>query len=150
MNEEKVTNRLHRDNSTKSMYDELKNRLGPLYKKNHRDIFLLSLAVGYKNNMYISLDKSNNEAFIRDESYGRILPVLIKALAITKSKEGINVLTKDPTEINSYAEKYANGGITYLYEEYKKNNDFINKLAMDIIKHEKELKIIEKINNLNK
>ena len=143
--------RLSRDRNTADIYDHILEGNGPLSKKNKKllkDIFMVALAYGVLKKIKIPIQ--NKERFIRRDSFGEYLPSLINALAITNSEEGGEVLSKSPNEIYDGAEKYANGGIEVLKSLYFGNEEaFIEELRLEIIKLNKDDRILKKINDLN-
>ena len=144
-----VANRLHREKGTNVDYDNLLSRPGPLKNKRYaRDIFSLSLALGYRKGMRTALDKKDD--FLNEENFGDILPSLIKALAITKSDQGIEVLSEDSQVIYAVAEEYANVGLEILGSMYINHEDeFIEELRLDIQDLNENNRIINKLNELN-
>lgn len=150
-NEQSVSNRLSREKGTNITYNNMLERSGPLNKKNKhfsRDIFTLALAFGYMENIRLSLDSKDN--FINSENFGDNLPSLINALAISKSKEGIQILAEDTSKIYEVAEEYANGGLALLDSEYVgKEDQFIEKLRLIILKYNKNDRILKEIDEMN-
>lgn len=148
--DESVANRLSRDKDTRSTYNELLERSGPLNKGNKRysrDIFILALAYGYINNIRIPLEKS--EQFVNYENMGDNLPVFLKALGITNSDEGVEILSAIPSEIYEVSEQYANGGLDLLNSEYVGHEDeFIENLRLKIIELNDNDKILDKVKEL--
>ena len=146
-----VENRLSRDPATESTYQNLSEIPGPLNKDNKiysRDIFALALAYGYQNNIKLPLEK--RKQFIRSENFGKNLPALLKALAVSKSEKGIEILAENTPEIYNFAEQYANGGLDLLDSDYSGNTDeFIEKLRLRILKLNKDDKILKKLEELD-
>lgn len=146
----KVSNRLSREEGTGDTYNKLLGRLGPLNKDNKRysrDIFTLAMAFGYINDIRMPIGSKDN--FVNKSNMGDILPALITSLAITKSDEGIEVLGKDSSDIYSVAEQYANGGLEILNSEYVGNEaEFIEKLRIQILKLNKDDRILKKLEEL--
>ncbi|MBQ3422305.1 MAG: hypothetical protein IJH34_11710, partial [Romboutsia sp.] len=113
-----------------------------------RDVFTLALAYGYMNNIKLPLDIKDN--FINAENFGKNLPSLINALAISKSDEGIQILAEDSSKIFEIAEEYANGGLPLLNSEYMgKEDQFIEKLRLSILKYNKDGRILNKIEEMD-
>lgn len=150
-NEQSVSSRLSREKGTNITYNNMLERSGPLNKKNKhfsRDIFALALAFGYMEDIRLSLDTKDN--FLNSENFGDNLPSLINALAISKSEEGIQILAEDTSKIFEVAEEYANGGLPLLDSEYVgKEDQFIEKLRLLILKHNKDDRILKKIEEMN-
>lgn len=150
-NEQSVSSRLSREKGTNITYNNMLERSGPLNKKNKhfsRDIFTLALAFGYMEDIRLSLDSKDN--FLNSENFGDNLPSLINALAISKSEEGIQILAEDTSKIFEVAEEYANGGLPLLDSEYVgKEDQFIEKLRLLILKHNKDDRILKKIEEMN-
>lgn len=148
--EKKVSNRLSREEGTGDTYNKLLGRLGPLNKENRRysrDIFALSMAFGYLNDIKMPISSKDN--FLNKTNMGKNLPALITSLAITKSDDGIEVLAKDSSEIYDVAEQYANGGLEILNSEYVGNEtEFIEKLRIHILKLNKNDRILKKLEEL--
>lgn len=148
---QKVSNRLSREQGTNSTYANLLSRPGPLSsdnKKYSRDIFSLALAFGYEKGMRVPIETKDN--FINKTNFGEILPSLINALAITKSEKGIEILAEDPSEIYRIAEEYANGGLEFLNSEYLDNTDgFIELLRLKLLDFNENNKIIDKLDELD-
>ena len=150
--EQTVTNRLSRAKGTNKIYNGMLERSGPLNKKNNKkgskDIFMLALAYGYMKNARLPLDSKDN--FLNEYNFGKNLPSLINALAISKSEKKIHVLAEDSSEIFQAAEEYANGGLPFLKSEYVgKENDFIEKLRISILKYNKDDRILKKIEEMD-
>ena len=149
---DKETNRLHRENGANVVYNNLLERDGPLNRKNKnyaKDIFTLSVAYGYKNKTKIPLGK-NSDDFLNAVNWGDNLHVIVKALAISKSPKGIQVLAEDNSEINSFVEEYANGGLELLNADYVGNEDeFIEKLRLFILEANKKDKILKKLESMD-
>ena len=96
----------------------------------------------------LSLDTKDN--FLNSENFGDNLPSLINALAISKSEEGIQILAEDTSKIFEVAEEYANGGLPLLDSEYVgKEDQFIEKLRLLILKHNKDDRILKKIEEMD-
>lgn len=149
--EQSVANRLSREKGTNETYNQLLEHSGPLNKKNkkyNRDIFTLALAYGYINNLKIPIETKDN--FLNSENFGKDLPSLIDALAISKSSEGIHILAEDSSEIYNFAEEYANAGLELLNSEYMgKEEEFIEKLRLKILKLNKNDKILNELKELD-
>ena len=164
-----VANRLNREKGTNTTYKNLLERSGPLNKKNKyyardiftlalalnkknkyyaRDIFTLALAYGYMKNIKLPIETKDN--FLNAENFGKNLPSLINALAITKSEKGIHILAEDSSEIFDVAEQYANGGLDFLNSAYVgSEDDFIETLRIHILKLNKDDKIMKKIEEMD-
>ena len=146
-----VENRLNREKGTNTTYKNLLERSGPLNKKNKyyaRDIFTLALAYGYMKNIKLPIETKDN--FLNAENFGKNLPSLINALAITKSEKGIYILVEDSSEIFDVAEQYANGGLDFLNLVYVgSEDDFIETLRIHILKLNKDDKIMKKIEEMD-
>lgn len=143
-----VANRLNREKSTDIKYKNLINRTGPLNKKALKDIFTLALAYGYMKKAKVPIQSKG--AFINSENFGKNLTSSINALAITKSDKGIHILAEDTSEIFDVSEQYANGGLDFLEREYVGNeDDFIEKLRINILKNNKDDRIIKKIESMD-
>ena len=150
-NEQSVSSRLSREKGTNVTYNNMLERSGPLNKKNKyfsRDIFTLALAYGYMNNIQLSLETKDN--FLNSENFGENLPSLINALAISKSEEGIQILAEDSSKIFEIAEEFANGGLTLFNSEYVgKEDQFVEKLRLLILKYNKDDRILKKIEEMD-
>lgn len=148
--EKKVSNRLSREDGTGDTYNKILGRSGPLNKENKRysrDIFNLAMALGYMKNIKIPLTTKDN--FLNKTNMGKDLPALITSLAITKSEDGIEILSKDSSEIYDVAEQYANGGLEILNSMYVGHEtEFIETLRLHILKLNKDDKILKKLEEL--
>ena len=146
-----VSDRLSREKGTSKIYNKLLENNGPLNKANKihsKDIFALALAYGYSRGSRLPIE--SRQQFINKNNFGKDLPSLINALAITKSKEGIEILAEDTPKIYKFAEEYANGGLDILESEYIGGEDeFIEKLRLTLLKLNKEDKIINKLKELD-
>lgn len=144
----KISNRIGRDKSTKEHYEAIKQRVGILNKANNKDIFLLALAFGFDKKRRVKI--GSMERFINKENFGGILPSILDSIAISESKEGIEIISKEYDEIYHIAEEYANAGIDQLNDIYIGNQDeFIEILRSDIIEKSKEYDILNVINQLD-
>lgn len=145
------SDRLKIDKTTRSKYNEILERSGPLNKKNKKftkDIFILALAFGYENNINIPLE--NKDSLIRSENFGADLQSLVNALSVTESEEGVEILSKSPSDRYVFSEEYANAGLDLLYSEYMGHEDeFIEKLRLKIIELNENDKILKKLEELN-
>ena len=145
-----VSNRLSREKDTSKIYNKLLESNGPLKenKFHSKDIFALALAYGYSQGSRLPIE--SRQLFINKENFGKDLPALINALAITKSSDGIEILSEDTTEIYKFAEEYANGGLDILETEYMEGGDeFIEKLRLILLKLNEDDRIIKKLGELD-
>ena len=108
----------------------IKQADSPLKDKPKRKIFLLAMAIGFKNDMKISLD--TRKEFDRIEYLSDEEKALINSLAI--HEDGLEVLL-DKNRTYKIAEEYASGGIKKLSEIVfsKKGGSFIKKLESDLL-----------------
>jgi len=99
--------------SVKEMYDELENAG---FFKNHPQLFLTGLAIGIitgrKSGKQADTDIIKVDTYASSDPYG-VFPVYLLA-----ENEGIT-----QKELARLMESYADGGVEYLYEEYKDTSE---------------------------
>ena len=144
--------RLRRDNNSNAKYSELMERGGPLKRSSDfqsKDVFTLSLALGYLNDISYEID--NTDYFLKATNFGDVLPVLINAVAVENNDGDIDILSnEDPQEIFKPAEEYANAGFELLREKYiKQEDEFIEDLRIKILELNKDNYILNKLAKLD-
>lgn len=146
----KDNSRLSRNESSAIEYNEILERGGPLKRSNKiqlKDIFLLALAFGYKNDVSIPIE--NDEKFLKASNFEDVLPVLLNAIALEKNAGDINILSDDDSIIFKPSEEYANAGFQILKGKYIKNEEaFIEGLRVEILKMNKDDYILKKLDEL--
>lgn len=141
--------RLGRETGTNKIYNEISSSPGAIKSNSlkNRDIFLLALAIGYKNNIRTPINKIDR--FVTNEAFGKVLPFVVDSLAISK-KGDIEVISEESQKLYKIAEEYANGGLNLLKDDYVGNSDeFIEMLRSEIISANKNDKILNKLDELD-
>lgn len=138
MSRTKAPRELAIERKNHKFYDDLKagKILPELKNKEMAYLFIIAMAYGvYNNNRKPIKDpkRSITTSFIEKD-----FEWLIKAVAISKSKEGIDIIS-DEAEIYQIAEEYANGGIEIIEGILKRSKPGEFKITM-----EQELNKIQK------
>jgi dnd system-associated protein 4 len=136
--------RIFRDPKTKELYNQYKDKIveGPLNGRSLTEIFTLALTMGFNNLERKPLNEK--KGFIRPESFGSILPTLMRSIAIHET-ENIEILT-DEEEVFNISEEYGNAGIKYLSSKYSENTEeFTEILLREILEKIESSDIINKI-----
>lgn len=110
-----IPSRIKVDSSKYGMFLDLRKNLSD--KVVNSDVFSLSVAYGYKSENKVPL-KSKKD-FINVISVSDELNSLILFIGLTELGEKA---IENPSEMYVLAEKYANGGIDELYEDFTKSN----------------------------
>jgi len=125
-----MVNKFYVDGKMHKLFKEITEEPhSPFYKKDIKDVFIFSLALGFILGKRIKLEGRKDIADIDVFTEKQIL--LIKSIAIKITKE-LEILI-DEKEIFKIAEEYANGGIPLLYELIFKNKDPIKALDKKIV-----------------
>ena len=118
------------EKNDKLMYNKLEHNNEIFKDKSHKDIFLMSLALGFKNKMTKKMKTAypliNCNSFNSKEAW------LIAAIAV--QEKGLAVLN-DMVEIRKIAEGYANAGFEILQKKLfeEKPGQILNHLESEII-----------------
>lgn len=111
-NMEKAPDRLYIDESTRDLYEKIKDE--SIFKgKNRKEQFLFAMAVGFINKIKVPIKKTEGLFLVKDLKSED--EALINAIAIY-DKASIDVLS-DKVQVYRIAEEYANGGIRILAEK---------------------------------
>ena len=144
------SDRISIEKNKRNLFTELKKDIeGPLKNSDIRsnDIYNLAIAFGYKNKVRMPI--SSKDRFIRKETFGKSLNAIIYSLAISNSKENIDILSEDYDKKYLVAEEFANGGIDFLSNSYKRDVDkFVNQLRLEISTLNKDDKILNKLKEM--
>ncbi len=114
----------------KQVYNKLEQGNEIFKNKNHKDIFLISLALGFKNKVTKKMKEPypliNCSSFTNKETW------LIASIAI--KEKGLSVLN-DMLEIRKIAEGYANAGFEILQKKLfeEKPGDVLNYFEAEVI-----------------
>lgn len=112
------------------IYNELEKSNEIFKNKNHKDIFLLSLVLGFKNKVTKKMKSSypliNCSSFTNRETW------LITSIAI--EEKGLSALN-DMNEIRKIAEGYANAGFEILQKKLfeEKPGEVLNHFEVEVI-----------------
>jgi len=107
--------RLYIDESDRDLYDQIRKEIFNNEEKENKDLFLIALSIGFKNNFRLPIEKKFG--FIRREYLNDEDLSLIESLAIYSS-ENIEILTNE-VEVFKIAEEYAHGGVKILIDKIK-------------------------------
>jgi dnd system-associated protein 4 len=121
MTKEKTPDRVNIRKSDKKDYDRLKEKDSPFAGCENKDLFIMSMMVGFHEGSRLELDKK--EGFVRTEYFSEREKAIIKAIAINE-EANLEVL-RDKEYVYSIAEEYAAGGIKILKEKAL-GDDFAN------------------------
>lgn len=143
MNESK--RRISRDPKTKELYNQYKDKIveGPLKGRSLTEIFTLALTMGF------NLERKpfkDNDGFIRPESFGIVLPTLMRSIAIHET-ENLEILI-DEEKVFTISEEYGNAGINYLSSKYSENTEEFTEILLMEILEKIDSDMINKIDNI--
>ncbi|MBC7128255.1 MAG: hypothetical protein H5T45_00790 [Thermoplasmatales archaeon] len=120
----------------------LNEKESPFINSTRKAVFLMAMAIGYRERKKISLEREKTKDYDRVAYLNPAEKALIKAVAIADKRGDLQVLL-NPKEVYSIAESYAAGGIKIL-----KNKVFSGEFGSYIKKLEIELlKIFEKLSH---
>ena len=107
-----VRDRLYIEESKKGKYEYLKKE--DIFKdKSNKDLFLLAMVIGFKNNLRKELKRKNG--FVRTEYLNEDDIALIDALGLEETDNTEFLL--DQEKIFEIAEEFANTGIDFLMDQ---------------------------------
>lgn len=110
---------------------------GPLKGRSNKELFLLAMSLGIKNNNRIPYGSKRKDGWFLLKDLGDKEKTLIYSIAIADSDD-VDILT-DKSKVFLIAEEYANGGIHFLKQEiFEKDNADFNKRFESILKKELE------------
>jgi len=123
--------RLYVEKSDIKIYDRLKERDSPFYKKENKEIFIMAMVLGFKEGGTKVLSKK--EGYVRTEYLTPEEKALMNAIAIYN--EGTLDVLLDKKKVYSIAEEYAAYGIRLLHDwvfggEY---GSFAKKLESELV-----------------
>ena len=110
-----IPSRIKVDSSKFNMFSDLRKNFSG--KPVNSDVFSLAVAYGYRSGNKIPLESKKD--FINMVSISNELSSLILFIGLTELGEKA---IENPSEMYVLAEKYANGGIGELYEDFTKSN----------------------------
>lgn len=128
----KKPDRLHVDKEDiKDFRLLLEEKDSPLYKRENKDVFIMSVVTGYKNGIRLPL--KSKEGFIREEYLNVEERSIIKSIAIQEDKN-LSILL-DMEKVYQIAEEYAKGGIKYLKDAVfqKSHGSYIKRLEAELL-----------------
>lgn len=96
----------------------------------NKHLFMLALVLGYKHKKNPNISRKHSGGYCRVETLSEEDKALIKAIAITESKD-INILSSIKEQY-LIAEKFANGGIVILKEIVNEPGDFFVNLSKEL------------------
>jgi hypothetical protein len=140
MNE--IPDRFYIEENDKELYDKLlEEKSSPISRKKgfeNKDIFLLALAMGYRENVTPSKLKKKI-GYILVKYFSQEEMAILYALAV--EKEGLDIV-KEPKKVFQIAEEYANLGLNILYEKVNSGElgSFTKLLEIDLMKEKQNIK----------
>jgi len=132
---DKGPDRLYVEKSVYEEFNRLAQKDSPLSSKQAKHIFMLAMALGFKNELRSRIE--TKKELVRLEYVHDNEKSVINALAV--HEEGLAVLL-DKNRVYRIAEEYASGGIKLLNEMVfsKKGGSFIKKLESDLLQEYEE------------
>lgn len=113
------------------IYDKLKYIDGPFKRRKNKEIFIMSVILGYFKTGTRSELEIPKEPYDEVDNFDDEHRTIIKAIAV--AEENIEVLS-DPVKVYTIAEEYAASGIKILESMVNSNEyDFIKKLESMIV-----------------
>jgi dnd system-associated protein 4 len=116
--------------SDRKDYDRLKEKDSPFFGKENKDLFILSMIIGFNSGTRLELDKK--DGFVRTEYFSDKEKAIMKAIAISELND-LEIL-RDKEKVYSIVEEYAASGIKILKEEVFNEDfaSFFKKLESDL------------------
>lgn len=124
--------------SDKKDFERLLEKDSPFGKKDNKHLFLMAMAVGFKNGVKRKLTDRDPPGYTRTEYLSDKEKALIRAIAVHDAKN-LEVLM-DKKRVYLIAEEYAAGGIKILKDEvFSGKGSFSKRLETELTKISKKL-----------